>query len=194
MKKTLLYSAVGITLIVLVILLSQFNSNPETGKYDTLEEALRKGVPYQIKDVIHTDKVNEMTIVMYITEPDKEEFPLANFNALAVAFFNGNNQEGWDHVGPNGWDHTENDNMTVYFEYHRDHDREGNLKNDIFVVYGEINNPIIDTVETRGHNEANFNTAKIINKNGKRYYYTTGRELIVRGLTKDGEIIDQQGG
>lgn len=166
----------------------------EFGKYDSLEEAVEKGIPYKVKDVVHTQNVDGVTVVMYTTEPDREVLPYANYDALAVAFFEGNDENGWVNIGPNGWNHYENDNMTVYVEILRDHDSEGNLKHHLPVVYGEINNAVITKVETKSKQETEFEAAEMITYKGKRYYFQVGDEFIVRGLSKEGEVIDRQGG
>lgn len=84
--------------------------------------------------------------------------------------------------------------MTLYSEALRDYDHQGNTLHDFYVVFGEINNPNIVKVETKTHEEETFEEAKIISSNGIRYYFQIGREMIVRGLSDSGEVLDRQGG
>jgi hypothetical protein len=187
-------------IVVLVILAAiglrswALTSDFEFGKFDDFEEALQKGIPNQINQIVHKENYDGVTIVMYTTFPDQMELPFADYEALAVAFFKGSDKEGWESIGQHGWSHYENYNMTLYSEALRDYDHQGNTLHDFYVVFGEINNPNIVTVETKTHEEETFEEAKIISSNGLRYYFQIGREMIVRGLSGSGEVLDRQGG
>lgn len=101
MKKsiiTALISVVSFTLITWVLL-----SDSELGKYDNFQEALEKGISYEVNNIIHTQQYDGVTIVMYTTEPDKDELPFADYEALAVSFFVGNDDESWENIGHHGW-------------------------------------------------------------------------------------------
>lgn len=192
MRKLLI---VGLVILAAIGLGSwALTSDFEFGKFDDFEEALQKGIPHQINHIVYKDNYEGVTIVMYTTFPDQMELPLADYEALAVAFFKGSDKEGWESIGHHGWSHYENDNMTLYSEALRDYDHQGNTLHDFYVVFGEINNPNIVTVETKTHEEETFEEAKIISSNGLRYYFQIGREMIVRGLSGSGEVIDRQGG
>lgn len=84
--------------------------------------------------------------------------------------------------------------MTVYIEPLRDFDNKGNSLHEFYVVFGEVNNAEIVTVETKDKNEKTFEEAEIIMNQGKRYYFQIGRETIVRGLSESEEVTDRQGG
>ncbi|KKI91562.1 hypothetical protein WQ54_14320 [Bacillus sp. SA1-12] len=131
---------------------------------------------------------------MYTTEPDKEDFPYANYEALAVAFFKGNDRKGWENIGHHGWAHYDNENMTVYIEPLHVDKNNGDILHDFSVVFGEVNNAEIVKAETKSSEDKTFEEAEIIIKHGKRYYFQIGRETIVRGLSESGEVIDRQGG
>jgi hypothetical protein len=192
MKKMLSIALIAATSVVLVI--SVIFSDFEIGKYDDFQEAIEKGIPYRVNDIIHTEQYDNVTIVLYTTDPNKEDFPFAEWEALAVAFFTGNEEEGWENIGNHGWKHYENDNMTIYVEPLRDYDRQGNRIHEFYVVYGEINNPEIAIIETKSKEEESFEETDIIVHQGKRYYLKFGRETVVRGLSKSGDVIDRQGG
>lgn len=192
MKKLLF---VGLVILAAIGLRSwALTSDIEFGKFDDFEEALQKGIPHQINQIVHKENYDDVTIVMYTTFPDLVELPIPGYEALAVAFFKGSDKEGWESIGQHGWSHYENDNMTLYSEALRDYDHKGNTLHDFYVVFGEINNPNIVTVETKTHEEETFEEAKIITSNGLRYYFQIGREMIVRGLSGNGEVIIRQGG
>ena len=192
MKKPLriAFLTVATSVLIFLIVLSIFDRE----KFESLEEAIEKGIPYEVNHIIHTERYDDVTIVMYTTNPDKKELPTANFEALALAFFKGSNQEGWENVGHHGWTHYENENLTVYIEPLRDHDHIGNTLHEFYVVFGEVNNAEIVKVETSSKEEENFKEAKMITTNGNRYYFQIGTEPIVRGLSKNGTVIDRQGG
>lgn len=191
--KKLLY--VGLVILAAIGLRSwALTSDFEFGKFDDFEEALQKGVPHHINQIVHKENYDDVTIVMYTTFPDLVQPSFPGYEALAVAFFKGNDKEGWESIGQHGWSHYENDNMTLYSEALRDYDHKGNTLHDFYVVFGEINNPNIVTVETKTHEEETFEEAKIISSDGLRYYFQIGREMIVRGLSGNGEVIIRQGG
>lgn len=169
-------------------------SDYEFGKYDNFEEAIEKGIPYKNKHIIHTELHDNVTVVFYTTVPILDDSSPANYEVISVAFFEGSDQKGWVNIGHNGWTHYENKNMTVYFEHLYESDDQGNLIHDFHVVFGEINNNIIEKVETKTEEEIEFSQANIITGQGKRYYYQIGKSHIVRGLSKDGDVIDRQGG
>ncbi|AYA75983.1 hypothetical protein DOE78_11335 [Bacillus sp. Y1] len=192
MKKLLI---VGLVILAAIGLGSWvLTSDFEFGKFDDFEEALQKGIPNQINQIVHKENYDGVTIVMYTTFPDQMELPFTDYEALAVAFFIGSDKEGWESIGQHGWSHYENDNMTLYSEALRDYDHKGNTLHNFYVVFGEINNPNIVKVETKTHEEETFEEAKIITSNGLRYYFQIGREMIVRGLSGSGEVLDRQGG
>jgi hypothetical protein len=185
--------------VVLIVLISIIVStwitltDFEFGKYDSFEEVLEKGIPYKVKDVIHTQNVDGVNVVMYTTKPDRSKLPFANYDALAVAFLEGNNDDGWENIGPNEWTHYDNHNLNVYMGSLHDYDWQGNVRHELYVVFGEINNPEIVRIETKTK-EGTFKAATIITNRGKRYFLHVGRERIVRGISKEGEVISQQGG
>lgn len=194
MKKLISISLIVVLSVVLIywVVFPDF----EIGKYDDFQEAIEKGIPYKVNDIIHTEQYDNVTIVMYTTDPYKEKFPYANYEALALAFFKGSDKEGWENIGHHGWKHYENDNMTVYMEPLRKSDNKGNKLHEFYVVFGEVNNPEIVEIETKTKEEESFEEAEIIQHQGKskRYYFKIGRESIVRGLSESGDVIDRQGG
>lgn len=178
--------------------------NFEFGKYDDFDEALAKGLTYDMNKLIYTTRHDGVTIVMYTTIPDPTEFQDVmefqddmefqnEMEALVVQFFEGNDEEGWELLGPRGWTHYENDNLTVYDTFLRDYDDSGNVKYAFDVTFGEVNNPKIDTVETKSHHDTMFTEATMIQKGLGRYYFQIGVGAIVRGISVNGEIVDQQG-
>ncbi|GGM43745.1 hypothetical protein GCM10011351_32160 [Paraliobacillus quinghaiensis] len=192
MKKLISLSLIALLSVVLLYLV--VFSNFEIGKYDDFQEAIEKGIPNKVNDIIHTEKYDNVTIVMYTTNPNKEELPLANYEASALAFFKGSDKEGWENIGHHGWTHYENDNMTVYREPLREYDNQGNELHEFYVVFGEVNNPEITRVETKTKEEKSFDEVEIISYQGTRYYFKIGNEMVVRGLSESGDVIDRQGG
>lgn len=163
-------------------------SDFEFGKYDSLDEAIEKGIPYDVNSIIHIQEAHGTTAVMFAAKPDEEGFPHADFEGLGAVFFEGSDEEGWEKVGGNSWTHSENNMFTFYNEsFLKEHES-------VFVVFGKITNPDILTIETKAKKDTSFDEAEIINKNGQRYYFQVGRESIVRGLSRSGDVIYEQGG
>lgn len=57
-----LIAVVSLALIIWVIL-SDFGF----GKYDDFQEAIHKGIPYEINNIIHTEQHDDVTVVNVIT-------------------------------------------------------------------------------------------------------------------------------
>ncbi|EDL66393.1 hypothetical protein [Bacillus sp. SG-1] len=192
--KSLIIMALTLLGISVWLLFSDY----EWGKYDSLQEAIEKGIPYDVENVIHTHHYDGITVLLYTTLPDKKDFPFADYEALAVAFFKGDDESGWENVGVHGWEHYENDNFTIYDQHLIVDDSEGNNLHKFHVVFGELTNPKIAKVETKASAGSAgltvFNPAKIVSHKGNRYYLKIGEETIVRGLSENGEVIDRQGG
>lgn len=125
---------------------------------------------------------------MFKAQPDEEDFPQADFEGLGVVFFEGSNEEGWEKIGNTGWTHYENDMFTFYnASFIKSHES-------VWVVFGQINNPDIVSIETKAKEDTGFQKAKIMQSSKIRYYFQVGRESIVRGLSKNGDVIYEQGG
>lgn len=81
------------------------------GSYKTIEKAITEGVSYEVKEIVHTQKIGEteqsgqITAVAYTVEPNEENFPSADFEGLSIAFLHGNDQEGWEYLQPHSWGH-----------------------------------------------------------------------------------------
>lgn len=178
-------------LIVIVFVLSISISKAD-GNYETLEEAIYEAIPYQVEDVIYITEHDSITIVIYETIGNEQLFP--GQKVEAVAFFKGNDTDGWENVGFHGWTHYENEHFTVYIEPYRESDYAGNELHEFYVVFGKVNNQEITTIQTKGQSEVMFEDATLLQHKGQLYYFQIGREFIVRGLNEKGDIIDRQGG
>lgn len=159
-----------------------------------MPEAIEKSISFDIQEIVHKEKYGNLTIIMYTVAPDKEKWPNANFDGLGIGFFEGNDKEGWKNIGHNGWSNYNNENFTFDFDSLLLNDDEGKVLYDLYVAFGEVNNPIISVIETKAEGEKEFRKAKMMKKNGKRYYFQLGRVKKVRGLSNTGIVIDQQGG
>ncbi|MFC4408814.1 hypothetical protein ACFOZY_00050 [Chungangia koreensis] len=186
---------IGLTLLGLLILVGfvlSMRMYQANDKYETLEEAIYEAIPYQVEDVIYSTEHDNITIVMYETIGNEQLFP--GQKVEAVAFFKGNDTDGWENVGFHGWTHYENEQFTVYSEPYRESDYAGNELHEFYVVFGKVNNPEITTIQTKDQNDEQFEDAKLILHNGNLYYFQVGRGVIVRGLNENGKVVDRQGG
>jgi hypothetical protein len=192
MKKNIAAAVVilGIASLFLKFRLFDF----EIGKYESLSEAIEKSIPYEIREIVHKEKYEGLTIIMYKAIPDKKEWPNADFDGIGIAFFEGNDQDGWENIGHNGWSHFNDENFSIDFEDLLLTDEEGNVLLDLYVTFGDVNNPDIAVMETKAEGDKEFKKAELIVKSGKRYYFQIGRAKEVRGISETGMVIDQQGG
>jgi hypothetical protein len=159
-------------------------------KYPTLEKAIAGAIPFEVEEVLHKTKSDGITIVLYTTNAEdageKEE------KVLGVSFFEGNDEDGWKNDGPNGWEHEESETYSVYHENYTKYDEKGNVLKDIYVVFGEIKNNDIDRIEFANQDSEEYKKAKMIEKNGKRYYVGIGFRPQVRALNGNEEVIPQK--
>jgi hypothetical protein len=159
-------------------------------KYPTLEKAIAGAIPFEVEEVLHKTKNDGITIVLYTTNAEdageKEE------KVLGVSFFEGNDEDGWKNDGPNGWEHAESETYSVYHENYTKYDEKGNVLKDIYVVFGEIKNNDIDRIEFANQDSEEYKKAKMIEKDGKRYYVGIGFRPQVRALNEKEEVIPQK--
>ena len=159
-------------------------------KYPTLEKAIAGAIPFEVEEVLHKTKRDGITIVLYTTNAEdageKEE------KVLGVSFFEGNDEDGWKNDGPNGWEHAESETYSVYHENYTKYDEKGNVLKDIYVVFGEIKNNDIDRIEFANQDSEEYKKAKMIEKDGKRYYVGIGFRPQVRALNGNEEVIPQK--
>lgn len=160
-------------------------------KYPTLKEAIMKEMPYKVNEVIDTKKINDVTIVLYTTKAKGKEVDHIKGPVLGVAFFEGNNEDGWEKVGPSGWEHYENDNYTIYHKPYTKYNKDGKLLIDIDVIYGEINNKVIQKIEIANENSKNFKEVKMIQHGSTRYYLGVGYHPVIRAVGSNDEVINQ---
>ncbi|QGQ45756.1 hypothetical protein [Metabacillus sediminilitoris] len=159
--------------------------------YPTLQEAINNDIPYKVSEVIHTKKIDDITVVLYTTEAKGEEFSYIKEPVLGVAFIKGNNKEGWKNDGPNGWEHYQNENYTIYYQPYTKYNEQGELLKDFDVVYGEINNKDIQKIEIAKQGMKDFTETKMIKQGNKRYYLGIGYHPEVRAVSSNGEVINQ---
>jgi hypothetical protein len=161
-------------------------------KYPTLEKAIAETIPFKVQNVLYKTKSDGITIVLYTTKAEGKEVEHIKEPVLGVSFFEGNDEKGWKNDGPNGWEHAESETYSIYHENYTKYDDKGNVLKDIYVVFGEINNETITTIEIANQDTEDYKKAKLIEKDGKRYYVGIGFRPQVRALNSNGEVIPQQ--
>lgn len=160
-------------------------------KYPTLEKAIAETIPFKVQEVLYKTKSDGITIVLYTTKAEGEEVEHIKEPVLGVSFFEGNDEEGWKNDGPNGWEHAESETYSIYNENYTKFDDKGNVLKDIYVVFGEINNENITTIEIANQDSEEYIKAKLIKKGSKRYYVGVGFRPKVRALNSNGEVVQQ---
>ncbi|KON87147.1 hypothetical protein AF332_10195 [Sporosarcina globispora] len=151
----------------------------------TMGQAIDDGIPFNVKEILHKEKVKDGVILLYLTKQDDGQNEV---EAMAAAYLKGSDKNGWKNEGHNHWEHYENEHMTVYTDTFYDYDKEGKLENRIPLIFGEIQNGDIQKVEVAGKEEK-FEEAAIIKKENKRYYFKIGDFHTARGLSADGKEI-----
>lgn len=152
-------------------------------KSESLEEAIKKDIPFNVERVVYTEKVKDGVVVLYITEQETIE-------AMAVAFIKKDKKNRWENAGNNHWDYKENPNMTTYMNTFYDYDETGSLENRIPIIYGRIVNDKILTVQVAGETKQ-YEDAKIITSGGSEYFIKIGDYSMARGLDSAGEVIEE---
>jgi hypothetical protein len=160
-------------------------------KYPTLEKAIAETIPFKVQKVLYKTKSDGMTIVLYTTKAEGEEVADLKEPVLGVSFFKGNDEEGWKNDGPNGWEHAESEIYSIYHENYTKYDDKGDILKDIYVVFGEINNENITTIEIANQDSEEYKKAKMIKEGSNRYYVGVGYRPKVRALNSTGEVIQQ---
>lgn len=172
----------GIILAICVLLLAAC-------KYQTAEEAIQKDIPFNIKKMVHKEKTKDGWLVFYTT---RQKDGADKFDALAVAYIKGSKEDGWENAGHNHWTYYKNDFMVLYADVFHTYQENGKIEEKIPVIFGEIVNPKIQSIEAAGA-DGKFTAIKIIEKEKHRYYYSIGDYKQVRALDADGKELDRQG-
>lgn len=143
----------------------------------TIEEVIEKDIPFNVKEVIHKEKVKDGVILLYVTEQK-------NFDAVTVAFLKGNARDGWKNAGHNHWEYAKSEWITVYKDVFYEYDHKGVLENRLPVIYGKVENDDVQSVYVFGEEEK-LEKAHIIEKDSGRYYIKVGSYELVRGEMKN---------
>ncbi|MDW7649757.1 MAG: hypothetical protein SCK29_01285 [Bacillota bacterium] len=181
-----------IAFLALLFLLAQ-GSCKLNSRYKTLDEAIAKDMPYEVKEIIHIEKLPDHAIVLYRTPVELPN--VSGVDTIAVAFMYGNDEIGWKNDGPKGWSHYENNDMTLFIEtaaYSYEYE-DDEVRDRIQVVFGQMHNTDIKKVKVAGTDKDYVDTDIIQTVSG-RYYFKVGKYQIVQGLSEDGEVLHQQGG
>lgn len=158
-------------------------------KYPTLETAVSNAIPFEIKEILYETKSQGTTILLYTHKAEGEDGKKIKEPVLGIAFLEGNDEEGWENDGPNGWETSKNKNYSVYDQNYTQYDKKGEILKDIYVVFGEILNKDIDKVEFANQDSEEYKNAKIIKKGNKRYYLGIGDHPKVRASNTNGEVV-----
>ena len=175
-------------IVVLVILILTSGCSL---RYKTLDEAIEKDIPYEVKEILHIESLTDHAIVLYLTPVDLPT--VSGVDTHAVAFIYGSDEKGGKNEGPNGWHYYQNNDMTLYIETAAYSYSENTSNERLQVVFGQIHNKDIKNVKVAGLDNF-FVDADIIERLSGRYYFKVGKYQIVQGLSENGEVLHQQGG
>ena len=177
----------SLTMVLVILILT----NGCSSRYKTLDEAIEKDISYEVKEILHIERLTDHAVVLYLTPVD---LPTASgVDTPAVAFFYGSDEKGWKNEGPKGWHYYPNSDMTLYIETAAYSYSENTSNERLQVVFGQIHNKDIKKVKVAGVDNI-FVDAVIIESLNGRYYFKVGKYQIVQGLSENGEVLHQQGG
>ncbi|KAB2338971.1 hypothetical protein F7731_02260 [Cytobacillus depressus] len=144
----------------------------------TMGEVIEKDIPFNVKEIIHKERVKKGVILLYVTSQKNNQ---GEFDTVTVAFLKGNDQDGWENAGHNHWEHEEDNLITVYQDVFYDYDHKGHLENRLPVIYGKIESDGIRSVKLYSE-DGKLEQAKIIEKKSGRYYMKIGDYAITKGI------------
>lgn len=146
--------------------------------YATLEQVIEKDIPFNVKEVIHKEKVRDGIILLYVTE---QKDSISTFDALSVAFLKGNHEDGWENVGHNHWEYKRDSRVTVYKDVFYEYDHRGKLLNRIPIIFGEIESVEVQSIVVFGVDNEH-EQVHIIETESGRYYIKIGEYEAARGV------------
>lgn len=154
-------------------------------KYDTLDQAIKEEVSYNIEDVIYVENVqNDRNVVLFLTQPKDRPF-----KALGTALFVGRDNSKWEYVSGSGqWEYSSNENLEVYY---RTYSLDDNVSK-IELTYGRINNQDIESLQV-ANEDKEYTEVNIIETTTGRYFLKLGDYQYIRSFAEDAQIISTYG-
>lgn len=169
-------------------------------KFETMQEAIEDDLDYKLSDIIHVvDLEDDKKLVFFTFDVVEKNY----YGILNVALVEGNNESGWELLGRRNpplevqRDMLTKDEQIIY--------KVKNKEDSVYVIYGNIINPDIATIEV-GNEQTKYVEANIINYGiNQRFFYHIYDEddiyiveksvtkgaigMKVRALLDDGRIV-----
>jgi len=167
----------GLLLIGIAILLTSCRAA-------TIEVA----VPFEVKETIVEEKLTDGAIIMYTTT---QENGGEEFDALSIAYLEGDEEKGWTNEGSNHWEYKGNAPLTVYYRDIYDYSSQGKILSRFQLTYGQVESA--DIVSIEGSETGNqYINLKIIDIEGKRYFFEMKKYPYIRALNKEKNVIAEE--
>jgi hypothetical protein len=170
-------------LICLILLLSSCESDK------SLEKAIQD-ISLPVTEIITTELTDEGAIVFFVTSKST--------NGIGIAFFMGNDKEGWRHLNLDSLSGINNSQFTVDSGLVPPEIIE-DKKETYTIFYGRINNPDISNIKIVKNDGGTLQT-KVIKKGGKIIYFSEMHhsEPVIsnfkfQAISKEGKIVAEQG-
>lgn len=181
-KKKIITTIVLVTLFI--VYLFNFTSF-EFGDYDSIQEAVEKGVIYKEKTILDVEQKNGIAIVLYQTlvKSNSQEH-----SVIAVAFFYGSDKTGWKKNGTDNWEWNLEANFSSYQKMYFSE------KISFQVHYGEIYNDDIHSIQMKDQSNSKFEEAKLVEVNNQRFYIIIGHDGDILALDNKGNLIEKKQG
>lgn len=154
----------------------------------TLEEAMAEAVPFEVKETIVKEKLTDGAIILYTTTQEHEG---NKFDALSIAYLEGDDKQGWTNEGSNHWEYKEVSPLTVYHQDIYDYSKEGDILSRFQLTYGQVESA--DIVSVEGSETGNqYVNLKLIEKEGRRYFFEMKKYPYIRALDKEKKVIAEE--
>jgi hypothetical protein len=145
-------------------------------------------VPFEVKETVVEEKLKDGAIIMYTTTQENEG---KEFDALSIAYLEGDEKKGWKNEGSNHWEYKEMSPLTVYYQDIYDYSKEGGTLSRFQLTYGQVESAEIVSVEGSETGNQYFNL-KLIEKEGKRYFFEMKKYPYIRALDKEKKVIVEE--
>lgn len=151
----------------------------------SIEQGMEETVPFEIDEIIQKEELTDGAIVLYTT---KQTYQDKEFTALATAYLEGNEENGWNNEGDNQWAYEPDAPLQVFYNDVYDYAVNGDVLSRFELTYGQILDANIVKLEGSEGNES-YHPVRIIEKKKERFFLELKEYKIIRGVDQHGQII-----
>lgn len=142
-------------------------------------------VPFEVKETIVEEELTDGAIIMYTTTQEQRG---EEFDALSIAYLEGDDRRGWTNEGSNHWEYKKETPVHVYYRDIYDYSNQGKLLSRFQLTYGQVESNEIVSIEG-SENGDQYTNLPIIEKEGERYFFEMKKFPYIRALDKEKNVI-----